>query len=83
MSHGLPVVSFNCPNGPGDIIGDGANGILVPPEDVEALAAAIAEMIEQPERRRQYADAAVRRARDFDVAAVAPRLDGLIRSLER
>jgi glycosyltransferase involved in cell wall biosynthesis len=83
MSHGLPVVSFDCPNGPGDIIGDGGSGILVPPEDVEALAVAIAELIEQPERRRRYAEGALRRARDFDVAAVAPRLDGLISSLDR
>lgn len=81
MSHGLPVVSFDCPNGPGDIIADGGDGILVPPEDVDALAAAIAELIEHPERRRRYAEAALRRAREFDVAAVAPRLDRLVRSL--
>jgi glycosyltransferase involved in cell wall biosynthesis len=81
MSHGLPVVSFDCPNGPGDIITSGVDGILVPPEDVGALAAAIAELIEHPERRRRYAEAALRRAHDFDVAAVAPRLDRLVRSL--
>jgi glycosyltransferase involved in cell wall biosynthesis len=81
MSHGLPVVSFDCPNGPGDIISDGDDGILVPPEDVDALATAIAELIDHPERRRRYAEAALRRARDFDVAAVAPRLEGMVRTL--
>jgi glycosyltransferase involved in cell wall biosynthesis len=81
MSHGLPVVSFDCPNGPRDIIADGTDGILVAPEDVGALAAAITELIEQPERRRRYAEAALRRSRDFDVAVVAPRLDRLVRSL--
>jgi glycosyltransferase involved in cell wall biosynthesis len=81
MSHGLPVVSFDCPNGPGDIISDGGDGILVPPQDVDALAAAIGELIEHPERRRRYAEAALRRARDFDVAAVAPRLESMVRSL--
>jgi len=81
MSHGLAVVSFDCPNGPGEIIAAGGDGILVPPEDVEALAAAITELIEHPERRQRYAEAALRRARDFDVAAVAPRLKHLLRSL--
>jgi glycosyltransferase involved in cell wall biosynthesis len=78
MSHGLAVVSFDCPNGPGEIITDGTDGILVPPEDVDGLAAAIAELIEHPDRRRRYAEAALRRARDFDVAAVAPRLNRLL-----
>jgi glycosyltransferase involved in cell wall biosynthesis len=81
MSHGLPVVSFNCPNGPADIISSGADGILVPPEDVDALAAAIAALIDHPERRHAYAEAALRRARDFDVAAVAPLLERTVRSL--
>ena len=78
MSHGLGVVSFDCPNGPADIISSGENGILVPPEDVDALAAAIAELIEHPERRREYAEAALRRARDFDVAVVAPLLERMV-----
>ncbi len=78
MSRGLGVVSFDCPNGPADIITSGENGILVAPEDVDALAAAITELIEHPERRRKYAEAALRRARDFDVAVVAPLLQRMV-----
>ena len=50
----------------------------MPPEDVDALAAAIAELIDHPERRREYAEAALRRARDFDVAVVAPLLERMV-----
>ena len=53
MSKGLAVVNFACPTGPEQVIEDHANGILVPPLDPSAFAAALRELIEdEPLRRR-------------------------------
>jgi glycosyltransferase involved in cell wall biosynthesis len=81
MGKGLPVVSFDCPRGPGDIVSHGGDGLLVAPEDVDALAAALLELIEDPERRRRLAAAARRTARRYESRAIAPAWDALLGDL--
>jgi glycosyltransferase involved in cell wall biosynthesis len=70
MAVGLPVVSFDCPRGPSDIITPGRDGDLVAPEDVDALAAALSDLLADPERRRAYASVAVETARTYEPASV-------------
>jgi glycosyltransferase involved in cell wall biosynthesis len=63
MSKGLPLVAFDCPRGPRDIVRDGENGRLVPNGDIPAFTAALEDLVgdEQSLRRmgaRARADAA-------------------------
>lgn len=67
MASGLPAVSFDCPSGPSEIVEDGVNGLLVPPGEVEALAAAMRAMWEETERRRLMGDRARQTAERFSL----------------
>jgi glycosyltransferase involved in cell wall biosynthesis len=84
MSKGLAVVSFDCPRGPGEIIDDGRDGVLVPAGDVGALSRALLDVIGDEERRRALGVAALATARRYDPetvgAAWVALLDDLVRS---
>ena len=54
MSCGLPVVSFDCPCGPSDIVTPHEDGLLVENGNVEKLGMAISRMIEDPDMRQNY-----------------------------
>jgi glycosyltransferase involved in cell wall biosynthesis len=77
MAVGLPVVSFDCPTGPRDIIREGVDGHVVPEGDVDALAAAMSGLMADPARRKAYGSAAVEGAGRYDVAAIARRWEAL------
>jgi len=81
MSKGMACVAFDCPTGPGEIIDDHRNGLLVPAKDVEGLTAALMEMIEDQELRRRCGAAALETARDYTMAAIGPKWDEMIGAL--
>lgn len=65
MACGLPCVSFDCPNGPHDIIRDKEDGILVRNGDIQALADEICYLIEHPSERKQMGENAKRNVRRY------------------
>ena len=81
MSTGLPVVSFDCPTGPADLIDDRRNGLLVPAGDVETLAAAIIELTADPDLRGRLGAAAARTAAAYTVPAVGREWRELLQEL--
>jgi glycosyltransferase involved in cell wall biosynthesis len=77
MAAAKPVVATRV-GGIVDAVVDGDTGLLVPPRDPTALAAAIERLLIDPERRRELGRAAARRARaQFHVNHVLPALESL------
>jgi glycosyltransferase involved in cell wall biosynthesis len=81
MRAGLPVVATDCPLGPREIVRDGVNGLLVPPRDTGAIAAALLSLIEDDSRRREMGRAALASAERYDPAVIADRHLRLFREL--
>jgi glycosyltransferase involved in cell wall biosynthesis len=81
MSKGMAVVAYDCPTGPADVIEDGRNGLLVPPEDVTALAGAIERLIGDGDLRRRLGAAAAETASAFTMDTIGPRWDALLTQL--
>ena len=71
MAAGLPVVATAVAGVP-EAVADGVTGRLVPPEDADALARALAELAADRERARRMGEAGRRRIEaDFDISTVA------------
>ncbi|OEV03968.1 glycosyltransferase family 4 protein [Streptomyces oceani] len=81
MTHGLCVVSFDCPTGPADVLTDGQEGLLVPAEDVDALADALCTVLDDADLRRRMGGTARESARDYAPAAVHPQWEKLFEEL--
>ena len=81
MSCGLPVVSFDCPCGPKDIIQDHVDGLLVEKGNVEKLAESIIWMIQHPEQRKAMADKAIENVQRFRIERIADKWKSLFDAL--
>jgi glycosyltransferase involved in cell wall biosynthesis len=60
MACGCPVASTDCPSGPAEILEGGAHGPLVPVGQPDAMAAAIARLLDAPPPRERLVEAARR-----------------------
>jgi glycosyltransferase involved in cell wall biosynthesis len=81
MDAGKPVVATRVGGVP-DLIEDGVNGLLVESQDSSSLAASIAELLRDPDRRAEMgARGRQRRRSEFDIDVTVKRLEGLYEEL--
>jgi len=76
MAMGKPIIASNV-GGIQDLVTHGENGLLVPPADSEALANAILDLYENPDKRRSMGEAGKRTAAEYGVDAMLRKIDAL------
>jgi glycosyltransferase involved in cell wall biosynthesis len=76
MAHSTPLVATDV-GGLRDAVEDGRTGVLVPPRDPDALAAALGRLIDDGDLRRQLAAAAAERLGDFTMQRAVERFTAL------
>lgn len=72
MSCGLPVVSFDCPYGPADIINDGVDGFLIKNRDIIKFADKVCALINNPDMRIMMGRAGTVSSRKYSTESIMP-----------
>ena len=78
MACGLPVIAFDCPSGPADIIRPEIDGLLVKPQDVAGLTEALSRLIADASLRRALAAQAPDIVDRFGLDAILKQWDGAL-----
>jgi phosphatidylinositol alpha-1,6-mannosyltransferase len=79
-ARGIPVVAGNVA-GARDAVVDGETGLLVDPEDPDAVAQALLTLVEDPQLARKMGEAGRRRADTFDWPQIVRRVEDVVLSL--
>jgi GalNAc-alpha-(1->4)-GalNAc-alpha-(1->3)-diNAcBac-PP-undecaprenol alpha-1,4-N-acetyl-D-galactosaminyltransferase len=78
MACGLSCVASACESGPAEIIRDGVDGLLVPPDNVDALADALRQLVSDEAKRARLGRRAVEVTSRFSPEAFFARWDEVL-----
>jgi len=81
QSCGLPCVSFNCKEGPAEIIDNGVNGFLIDPFDVSDFAEKTIYLLENETLRREFAEKSRKDLYRFSIKSVMQQWENLFENL--
>ena len=81
MACGLPVVSFDCPWGPGSIISNGEDGILVENANINALADNMIRIIQSGNGVQELAENAIEKSNKYRLETITTKWRSLFESL--
>ena len=81
LTTGLPIVSYDCPKGPSEIVTIGANGYLAEVGDTATLAQGICSVISNEGLRSRFGAESKRRSENFILERIMEKWDSLFREI--
>ena len=81
MSCGLPVVAFDCPYGPADIITDDIDGFLIRHRSIEKFANKVSLLIDHQELRQKVGRAGIESSQRYEASKIMPLWEDLFKHL--
>lgn len=79
MACGVPCISFDCPIGPGNIIENNIDGILVSIGQIQMMADKICELIENEEERSKMGENARKNVRRYEIRNIINEWDEILK----
>ena len=73
MACGLPVISFDCENGPRSIITNGEEGFLIPTFDVELFSSRLVQLMNDVDLRKNMGAKGRKKSRCYQIESVGNR----------
>ncbi len=81
MSCGLPVVAFDCPYGPADIITDGVDGFLIQNSNIELFADKVCSLMDNVVIRLQMGQAGLQSSKRYSAEDIMPQWKSLFEQI--
>lgn len=81
MALGLPAIAFDCDFGPSELVRHGQDGLLVPAQDVDALADGLDRLLGDASLRARLSEAAKSVAATLSPGRIAGQWDAVIEAL--
>ncbi|KIM05682.1 MAG: hypothetical protein KN64_02000 [Sulfurovum sp. AS07-7] len=71
MGSGCACISFDCPNGPSEIIKNGINGILVENQNIEQLVFQMQRLVSDEDLRERFGSEAIKVKEKYSIEKIA------------
>ena len=75
MSCGLPVVAFDCPYGPADIITDSVDGFLIHDRNIDEFADKVCLLMGDEQLRKKMGNAGIKSSQRYKGSIIMPKWD--------
>lgn len=83
QSHGVPMIAYDVPYGPQEIIHDNNDGYLVKENDIKDLAAKIIDLLSNSDKAEEFSENAYRNSKLFDSSAVWQKWTQLLNDVQK